>query len=214
MKRRIHFKGAMADLFGDSMSVEATNFKEAIRCVEVNRPGFKAYLSKCVEDGTNFSLTVGSQELDEHTYLSEIEGDFYLTPIPSGSSSGKSKIGAALLLAALIFINPGHIFLGGTEMLAVPITKWGYAAASLATNLAMTGIQQILAPDPSVDADEPTSYLFNGAEQNVLEGDPVPILYGELRVPGTPVSFEIINRKFQRNNVMTDADGHLILAGA
>jgi hypothetical protein len=34
------------------------------------------------------------------------------------------------------------------------------------------------------------TYLM-GAEQNIIEGDPVPVLYGRLRVPGQPVSFEI-----------------------
>ena len=55
----------------------------------------------------------------------------------------------------------------------------------------MMGIQQMMAPDPASDSDQEESYLFNGAEQNIVEGDPVPLLYGKLRVPGQPVSFEI-----------------------
>lgn len=64
-------------------------------------------------------------------------------------------------------------------------------AVGMATNLALAGINQMMAPDPSTDADSEQSYLFNGAEQNIIEGDPVPILYGRLRVPGQPISFEI-----------------------
>ena len=29
--------------------------------------------------------------------------------------------------------------------------------------------------------------------QTILEGDPVPILYGQLRVPGRPISFRVQN---------------------
>ena len=47
-----------------------------------------------------------------------------------------------------------------------------------------------MAPDPSVDSDQEQSYLFNGQEQNVIEGDPVPVLYGRLRVPGQIINFE------------------------
>ena len=64
-------------------------------------------------------------------------------------------------------------------------------AVGMATNLAMAGINQTMAPDPSTDSDSEQSYLFNGAEQNIIEGDPVPLLYGRLRVPGQPISFEV-----------------------
>ena len=47
-----------------------------------------------------------------------------------------------------------------------------------------------MAPDPSVDQDSPENYAFNGNAQNIVEGDPIPLLYGELRVPGRPVSVE------------------------
>ena len=51
----------------------------------------------------------------------------------------------------------------------------------------------MMAPDPATDKDGPESYLFNGSQQNVSEGDPIPLLYGELRVPGRPINFELRN---------------------
>jgi len=214
MKRKVYLNGELAELFGESIQVKAKTFQEAIKCVDVNRPGFRKYLIDSSEKGIEFKVTVESMELSDTGFDSTLPGDYYITPVPSGAKSGGAKIATALAILALIVINPSNIFLGGNAHLAVGITKTGYVAASIATNLALTGIQQILAPDPATDAEEPSSYLFNGAEQNVLEGDPVPILYGELRVPGTPVSFEILNRKFDRNNVITDADGNLLLVGA
>ena len=56
-------------------------------------------------------------------------------------------------------------------------------AVLFAANLALAGIQQIMAPDPAVDQDSPTNYLFSGGGNNAKEGDPIPLLYGELRVP-------------------------------
>ena len=67
----------------------------------------------------------------------------------------------------------------------------GQAAALLAVNLSLSGIQQMMAPDPAVDQDSPTNYLFSGGASNSVEGDPIPILYGELRVPGRPISVDI-----------------------
>ena len=63
---------------------------------------------------------------------------------------------------------------------------------ALGINLALTGLEGLLAPDPS-DDDEPEeeSYLFQGAEQVITQGEPVPVLYGRLRVPGQPVGMEL-----------------------
>ena len=76
-------------------------------------------------------------------------------------------------------------------------------AIGVAVNLALTGIQQLMAPDPSMDIPENTpesTYLFRGSEQSIIEGDPVPVVYGELRVPGRPIGFELRNK----NNVYSN----------
>jgi len=77
----------------------------------------------------------------------------------------------------------------------------GFAAANvgalqlglgmLAVNIGMMGLAQVMAPDPATDADQEQNYLFNGNQQNIVEGDPVPVLYGQLRVAGQPINFEV-----------------------
>jgi predicted phage tail protein len=142
------------------------------------------------------------------------EGDITITPIPAGSKSGPAKILAAIALTvatagafgafATVYTGTAAGTLGtglavgtgsmagiGAGLSAAMASGWGLMALSVATNLAITGITQMMTPDPSTDSDQEQSYLFNGAEQNLVEGDPVPVLYGRLRVPGQPVSFEI-----------------------
>ena len=65
--------------------------------------------------------------------------------------------------------------------------------AATAVHLGMSGLTEMMMPDPATDGDQESSYLFNGAEQNIIEGDPVPVLYGHLRVPGQPISFDVIS---------------------
>ena len=38
-------------------------------------------------------------------------------------------------------------------------------------------------------------YLFQGTGQTLIEGDPVPVLYGKLRVPGRPISLQVRNER-------------------
>ena len=72
----------------------------------------------------------------------------------------------------------------------------------LAANLALMGIQQVMAPDPAVDKNDGTSnYLFSGGASNAKEGDPIPILYGELRVPGRPISIEVVQGSSTAQNI-------------
>ena len=62
--------------------------------------------------------------------------------------------------------------------------------------LATMGIAELMMPDPDTDNEEQNKegYLFQGAESSIPEGYPVPILYGELRVPGQPITFDLVNK--------------------
>ena len=94
------------------------------------------------------------------------------------------------------------------------LTIPGSMAVLFAANLALAGIQQIMAPDPAVDQDSPTNYLFSGGGNNAKEGDPIPLLYGELRVPGRPISVEVIQGRgntsaYDTDNVYVDSNGNV-----
>ena len=137
------------------------------------------------------------------------EGDVFISPQPAGSKSAFAKILVAVVIIAAMAVG-GAFAAGGWAVgagatgsgmfagLAAGLSGWGMLAVGVALNLALTGIQQLMAPDPSMDIPENTpesSYLFRGAEQTVLEGDPVPVVYGELRVPGRPIGFELRNKE-------------------
>ena len=149
------------------------------------------------------------------------EGDVTITPIPAGSKSGGAKIFAAVaILAAMVFtgggaaaglgalgqsattgmiygtgvsgvVGTGSIFTTITSTGAIGLSNVGMMGVMLAVNVGMMGLSQVMAPDPATDADQEESYLFNGNQQNIVEGDPVPVLYGRLRVPGQPINFEV-----------------------
>ena len=143
------------------------------------------------------------------------EGDITITPIPAGSKSAAGKILAAIAMivvaiyAPYLFGTAGQVGVatgstaggalgsgvqmvgGGLGWSAATVAKIQMGLGMMAVNLGMAGINQMMAPDPATDGDQESSYLFNGAEQNVIQGDPVPVLYGTLRVPGQPISFEI-----------------------
>jgi predicted phage tail protein len=69
--------------------------------------------------------------------------------------------------------------------LSVSLTVPGMLVAALGVNLALMGLSEMSAPEPEVD--DP-SFLFNGAGKNIEQGQPVPVLYGQMKIAGTPIN--------------------------
>ena len=150
-------------------------------------------------------------------YLNVAKEEVIITPVPAGSGKGLGKLITGLLLLAAMFFMPGLgafmttggtqvaggyvatttagglsvATVGGTSMQAAlasgaTLSMSGMAVMMLGTNLALMGLAEMSAPDPDKTTDDP-SYLFNGAENHIEQGQPVPLLYGELTVGGAPI---------------------------
>jgi len=219
MLRKIYLEGEIADKFGHEFEMNVSSFREALQCLELNCPEFRQYLIECHEKGIGFICSVDDEPLnqEEKLLLHYPKGSFTIQSVPAGSKGGFGKILAAIAIVA-IMLTPGlreTFFTLSASGSIAGLTTWGTIAASLAINLAITGIQELMAPDPSVDTQQDESYLFQGSSQNIIEGDPVPILYGKLRIPGRPISFEIKNAERQfidyvqtgQNSVIPPMDG-------
>lgn len=213
MMRKVYLEGEMGERFGTGFQINAPTVKDVMRCVECNHPSFKKYLIECEEKEIGFEVDVASNKLDyaEEMLMVLKPGDITITPIPAGSKSGGAKIFAAIALIALVIAmptivggvlgpggmgpaTPGLLGLGGSVG-GVSAGALQLGVGALAVNLGLMGLSQVMAPDPATDADQEQNYLFNGNQQNIVEGDPIPVLYGQLRVPGQPVNFEVAGVK-------------------
>ena len=222
MKRKVYLEGELVENFGKELTMNVNSFSEVFRCLECNYPEVRKYLIDFDEKNIGFVCEVAGNPLNNEAelLLEYKEGDMIIAPLPMGSKSGGGKILAALAIAALIIINPGGAFYTkelaavgtGTgaqgASFAYTLTTPGLIAASIGVNLALTGVQQMMAPDPSVDNDQDESYLFQGTGQTLIEGDPVPVLYGKLRVPGRPISLHVRNERlnfYDHGGVLMDS---------
>jgi len=217
MERKVYLEGEIAKKLGSEFTIYADSVTDVWKCLTCNFPELRQYLIECHEKNIGFLCQVGDKGLeDEEELLLKLgEGDIYISPQPMGSKSGLGKILAAIAIVALVVWSGGQALAlanasaaaaGASttaitfgSALAAGAGSWlGLAALGIAVNLALTGLQQIMAPDPSLDIPEnaaENSYLFQGSEQTVLEGDPVPVVYGQLRVPGRPIGFELRNKE-------------------
>jgi len=230
MKRNVYLEGEMGARFGKEFQMAADSFTDVFRCLKCNFDGFMPYLQECHEKNIGFILEVEGKPIksEAEALLLYKEGDMIITPVPAGSKSGPGKILAAIAVTvmtagmAAAMMGPGALIAGTTGNAALAAgtfgsafgsigafqaslglamsTSLGQLAIGLGVNLALGGIQQMMAPDPSTDNQQDESYIFQGAKQNIAEGDPVPVLYGELRIPGRTVSFHTRSERNQFYN--------------
>ena len=197
MKRNVYLEGEMGARFGKEFQIAADSFTEVFRCLKCNFSTFMPYLQECHEKNIGFILEVEGKPIknEAEALLLYKEGDMIITPVPAGSKSGPAKILAAVAGSAAFTTAAGTVTMGsiGTGIaggiVSASGTILGQMALGLGMNLAIAGIQQMMAPDPSTDNQQDESYIFQGSKQNIAEGDPVPVLYGELRIPGRTISF-------------------------
>lgn len=225
MMRNVYLQGELGERFGSKFTMNVDTTQEIIKCINANRPEFRNYLVDCHEKDIGFVVEYQDKTLGDKELLTPMkEGDVTIAVVPAGSKSGLGKILAAVFIAFVALPLIGAHAMGsmttaqlgtifgegfGLAMQAGLTTIAGKAVGMLAINLALTGIGELMAPDPSVDTDQPENYTFNGNQQHIGVGDPVPLLYGELRVPGRPISIDIKNGTYTNPATWIDGNGEL-----
>jgi predicted phage tail protein len=202
MKRKVYLDGELGEKYGKELTMNVDSFADVFRCLKANFDDVKHYLQDCHEKGIGFLFKVGNREItaDEELLLAFNDGDMYISPVPIGSrKSGVGKIVMAIIVAVITWYFGPEAGATATKLQAMG-QAFGY---TLAANLAIQGFNELLAPDPGGDQQD-DSYLYQGTGQNIIEGDPVPVVYGKLRVPGRPVSMHVRNQSQRFFNPGTD----------
>ena len=174
--------------------------RDIFKLIDCQVDGFKEYLQDCHEKNIGFTIQNGEDFIDyDDLVLCEVKETVIISAVPAGSGKGLGKILAAIAVIAVIFLFPGTFMTGveaGTKMGDVfgsffageaGLTGTGYFLTSIGANLAIAGLTEMMAPDAGDMTSDP-SFLFNGADNTIEQGQPVPLLYGEMRIGGLPIS--------------------------
>lgn len=189
-------QGDLGDRFGRNWKIAADSYGEALACIDANYPEFRKALIDLHEAGGDLSIQIGEKlvESNEELFAHLGRDTIVITPIPSGSKSGTAKviIGSILLIAAAVYAPMLISAMGVTNMgVAGTIMMLGQLAAvtmagGIGAMLLVAGLQQMWAPDPSVDQQK--VYFFDGPENTVVGDTPIPILCGEMIIGGVTIS--------------------------
>ena len=216
--QKVYLNGSISQ-YGEVWETDCTNIRDIFKLIDCQTPGFRNHLVEAANAGVGYEIQRAGEflETEEELFLSLNNEDIIITEVPAGSKSGGQKLLAAIAIIVVIgltggsgltglpgfFANIGTAFtMGGSGFGGFLAT----AGAMTAVNLALTGVTQLLAPGPETDEGTPESYLFNGPSNNIAQGLPVPVAYGELIVGGAPISFSYNGQPRTSYNNFTTID--------
>ncbi|UZE10544.1 tail assembly protein [Pseudomonas sp. B21-053] len=188
-KTRILLSGSLAKLFGREHNYELStgDVREAVKAIDVNRPGFAKYLADARMLGFEFAIfrnrrNVGEVELD-------LGGarEIRIVPVICGSKRAGSLqtiIGVVLIIAATIATGGVGGFAAGGA--------WG-AVGAAGASMAIGGVIQMLSPQASglknsAAPENTPGYAFGSAKNTTASGNPVPLCIGHRRWGGAIIS--------------------------
>ena len=202
----IRLLGEAGRRYGRRFQLAVKTPAEAVRALCVQIPGLRQYLLESGEKGIDWRVVTDHAEgLDEDQLLWPMSKRLVLAPLPAGRGGvGKIIAGVALIAAAIILAPIGGGFLGiaGTGFLTGAAST---AIGAIGASLIFSGVSDLLTPTPKMpnvkgglgggssstsgrDRDEQlNSYTFDKSNANTVQGDVVPVLYGERIIGALPV---------------------------
>jgi len=166
------------------MAVESA--AEAVRALCVVIPGFERAFVGPDGSATRYAFFLGKRNIGEDQLQFPVgDDDIRIAPMIAGAKRGglfQTILGAALI--AIAIWNPP--FLAAAGLTASGVGTMGAA-------LALGGVVQMLTPQQrglsTKDSPENgASYNFNGPVNTRAQGNPVPLLYGEMFVGSAVIS--------------------------
>lgn len=191
--RTIRLYGYLGAQFGRVHRLAVASCAEAVQALCVLLPGFERELMTSKDRGVGYACFLGRRNLaDDQLFDLVGQEDIRIAPVVQGAKRGglfTLILGAALFFAAPLLVNPAMAGLLGEGGAMV----FGAGVGSMGKLLMLSGVTQLLSPQQKglSTADGPdngASYNFNGPVNTSAQGNPVPLLYGELIIGSASIS--------------------------
>ena len=217
---QVKLLGELGDKFGSEWASNSKSMRDILKLIDCQVEGFKEYLQDCHEKNIGFTIQNGEDFIEyDDLMLCRPEDTVIISPVPAGSGKGLGKILAAIALIVVMIYNPqffvnvaegAKMAEGATLFSALEagatMNALGYFTMSIGANLALMGLVEMTAPDAGDNTSDP-SFLFNGADNSLEQGKPVPLLYGKMKIGGVPISQQFTPNRIKNTN------GYVYLSG-
>lgn len=200
----IRLLGEAGRRFGRRFQLAVKTPAEAVRALSVQIPGLREYMLQSTEAGINWRVVTENPEgLDEEGLMWPLSKRLVFAPIPVGKGGvGKIVAGVALVAFAILAgpVAGGFLGLGTGGFLTGAAAQ---VIGSIGTALIFGGVAELLTPTPKMPnvsgvagggitggrsaEDQLKSFTFDKSNANTMQGEVVPVLYGERIIGKLPV---------------------------
>lgn len=203
----IRLLGEAGRRYGRKFQLAVKTPAEAVRALCLQIPRLRQYLLESGEKGISWRVVTDHAEgLDEDQMLWPLSKRLVLAPLPAGRGGvGKIIAGVALVAVAILVAPAGALFgLGAGFFSGATAAGIATGVGAIGVSLIFSGVADLLTPTPKMpnvkggfggssstsgrDRDEQlNSFAFDKSNANTLQGDVVPVLYGERIIGALPV---------------------------
>jgi predicted phage tail protein len=194
MLRTIHLYGALADEFGESFRFDTSTAADTLRALNCAFPG---RFVKALE-GNSYRLVRGDPNAGMDLDLEDVQlfklgaANLHLIPVAEGAMNQTTK-GTTKIVLGVALIGGAIFMSGGT--LATPLASSGLLSgmtygniAIVGLGLALAGVSTLLTKPTAQSASNDVSVSGSATGDLGQEGAAIPLVYGRVLTPGTPIS--------------------------
>jgi predicted phage tail protein len=191
----IKLLGELGRRFGRQFRLAVKTPAEAMRALCMQIPEMRQYLLESGEKGINWRVVTEHPDgLDEDQLLWPMSKRMVLAPQPAGRGGvGKIIAGVALVAAAVVLGPIGLGVIGATFATGV---------GAIGASMIFGGVAELLTPTPKMPnvkgfggasssgrdvEQQKNAFTFDKSNANTMQGEVVPVLYGERILGNLPI---------------------------
>lgn len=177
--------GELGKVFGVNHTFKLEKLMDVVKALNANNSGFKEHILSLFYKGVHYNmvnLEKPNQKWDsiEEYSKEEAPDEIHLVPEIAGAGLVAAAVGAVAAVAGVV----------GGIVAAVSLSAVGGFLLNLAVGLLIQGIMTLLFPVelPKTSAQtvetkiDTSSYIFTNLQNNAIQGFPIPLVYGEMRI--------------------------------
>ena len=174
----IYLHGKIAQDFGPCFKLSICRAKDVVEAIDCIKEGFEASIKKLAQRGLYYSIIADGRVLTSVDEFNNKEKIQRIDIVPTIAGSGVVALAVGVVAVA------GAFAVGTTTLIGGVLLAVGLSALSF-------GLQSLLSKPPRPNAISQAnaqatatskSFLFSNRENLTLQGNPVPIGYGRLRI--------------------------------
>ena len=197
----IKLLGELGRRFGREFQLAVKTPAEAMRALCLQIPEMRQYLLESGEKGVNWRVVTEHPDgLDEDQLLWPMSKRMVVAPQPAGRGGVGKIIAGVALVAVAVLLLPGAplaaafgFSIGGQAVLA---------AGTIGLSMIFGGVAELLTPTPKMPnvkgiggasssgrdvEQQKNAFTFDKSNANTMQGEVVPVLYGERILGNLPI---------------------------